>query len=112
MGSAVARLVFGAWVGTIGRVSEIPRLAGLDELAAARLGTADGARGDLLRPVLAQLAMLGTVAALGGGATLGVVAFVATPRCVAGAGATARAARSEAGSRASAHGFNDMRLAP
>jgi hypothetical protein len=109
-GGPVASPVLGPAPVALPIVPEIPSLAGVYELTAARFGASDGARGNLRRPALAELAMVGAVAAFGSAAAfevalplVGVPAGVATAGGVAGEAGAACAAGSEAGARASGH---------
>ena len=62
----VACLVFGAAIVALFVVAEVEGLVGLNELAAARFGAVDRSGCDSLRPLLTQLAVCLSVAALSG----------------------------------------------
>ena len=68
-------------------MSEVPILAGMDELSAVGTGAADGTGGDALCPLLPKVPMFGAVATLGRAAALDV-----TCGLVLGAAAVASAA--------------------
>ena len=109
-GGPVAGAVFRPPVVALFVVAQVPRFAGVYELSAVWPCAADGARGDSRRPLVAELAMVGAIAAFGCAAALvvalpwlGAPAGVAAPRWVAGEVGAAGGTHPQAGSWASAH---------